>query len=168
MKTSCDKNKGLLHENWNKTKIFFLSLFIMSVSGCNFNSNKSVSFKIDLWDYHYSLAYSIQYHFDNKEMFIVKIGNLAKEQPDTILFKKVNASENDKIIFFLNSFPFESLKDEYRNQIIEDGDQKKVNICFKDKCKSIIISNIYQENIGELINMLNQSLKDDYKIKYRK
>ena len=140
----------------------------MSLCGCNNNSNKNVSFKIDLWDYHYSLAYSIQYHFDNKEIFIIKIGNLAKEQPDTILLKKVNANENTNIISFLNSFPFESLKDEYKNQLIEDGDQKKVDIYFKNKSKIIIISNIYQKNIGELINMLNQSLEDDYKIKYKK
>jgi hypothetical protein len=137
------------------------------MSSCNTNSSHKNMFKLDLWDYNSSMAYSLHYHFDNEGMFITKLGGLINEMPDTLIRRELSDNERDIIYNALFDLPIDSLKNEYIDPLTEDGDQKRIELSISNKVKDIRISNVYQEDISILINVINEFLDDQLKIDYR-
>jgi hypothetical protein len=141
---------------------------IFLMSSCNTNNDvQENKFKIDLWDYKSSMAYTLYYHLDNKEIFVVRIGGLENETSDTLYREHLNDTEKNIIYNALCNIPIDSLENEYINPLTEDGDQKKIELLVNDKTKSVLVSNVYQKDISSLINLLNEFLDDKLKIEYR-
>jgi hypothetical protein len=110
----------------------------------------------------------MHYHFDNKYLTVVKIGILVNESNDTLIIRKLNKDEIFSIKSFLHSFSKIDLKNKYVNNLIEDGDQKRIDISINNDKKSIIVRNFYHKDIDNLIKLLNQLLDEKLKIKYNK
>jgi len=146
-----------------KTLIFILCF----MSSCNANNTQEKRFKLDFWDYNSSMAYSLHYHFDNEGMFVVRMGGLKNESVDTLIRKNLSDNELNIIYNALCDIPIDSLKSEYINPLTEDGDQKRIELSINNKVKDIRISNVYQEDISLLINVVNEFLDDKLKIEYR-
>jgi hypothetical protein len=80
------------------------------------------------------------------------------EQKQVLVRKILKDSEKRSLYNFLSSFPINSLNSEYTNELVEDGDRKKVEIYFNDKKKTIRIDNYYQRDIDKLFTVVNQAL----------
>jgi len=138
------------------------------MSSCNTNNTQEKRFKIDFWDYNFSMAYSLHYHFDNEGMFVVRMGGLKNESPDTLIRRKLSDNELNVIYNALCDMPIDNLESEYISPLTEDGDQKRIELSINDKVKDIRISNVYQEDISLLINVVNKFLDEKLKIEYQK
>lgn len=134
---------------------------------CNTNNTQENKFDFDLWDYNSSMAYSLHYHFDNNVVFVVKMGGLKNETPDTLISRRLSDNELNIVYKALCEFPIDSLDSENINPLTEDGDQKRIKLAINGKVKDILVSNVYQEDISILINVINDFLEDKLKIEYR-
>ena len=143
-----------------------LILVFSLLNGCSVPLSKDIKFQIDIWKFNSSMANTILYHTDNEKLVISYIGTLRNENIKVLVNRKLEEFEQRKIISFLNKFPLDQLKDKYEDKLIEDGTQIKLEIKINDKTKTIYISNIYQKNIVELIDVINQSIDKNLKLKY--
>ncbi len=79
----------------------------------------------------------------------------------------LQSEETAKMKKFLSAFPLTNLKEKYINEKIKDGFQIGFDISVNDMHKRIYVSNEYQNDLGELVNVIRPMLKEDY-IGYRK
>jgi hypothetical protein len=99
---------------------------ISSHSSSHVDSTEEYS--IGLWDYNYSMAYTMFYHIDNRSLIIKKITGI-KIEKDTFLFeRKLNENERNLFFVFFDSFDMDTHKNEYTNLLVEDGNRKKITI----------------------------------------
>ncbi len=166
MKIKYVKNKDFQIGRLNNLIIIFCIIFIpiTLVNGCLFSIKQKIKFNIDIWEYNSSMSYSIQYHFDNENLIIKKIKTLENENSSIIKNRRLNNKEQISIQYFLKTFPLNSFKDKYENYLIEDGEQKKIEIKINDTKKIIYISNFYQKDISNLINLLNQYIDKNFQM----
>jgi hypothetical protein len=135
----------------------------------NLDLPKKVSnFTIDIFDYNYSMAYTLHYHITNDSVSVIKLNGLNAEHSVCLLQKKLDPVNRSQLLNLLSSSSFKSLKNEYKNPLVNDGDQKTVVIQLNGQKKIIEIENIYNEEIARLIYKVNRVLKDEFKIKYVK
>lgn len=66
------------------------------------------------------------------------------------------------------SHNFLSLKNEYKNPLVSDGDRKKIMIQYNGKVKNIVLSNFYQKDVAQLFDLINCIVLKRLKIKYKK
>ncbi len=145
---------------------FILILIMHSCSQSTTDTNRP--FSINIWNYDYSLAYTIHYKINNDSLIINSISGVQNESGRTLLSKRLSINERSNMCRFLSSFPLNSLKNNYKDSLVEDGDQKKVEIAFNSKIKTIELSNFYQKDIGSLFNVVNHLLEKDMQIEYKK
>lgn len=131
-------------------------------------SSKRHKFSIDIWDYNYSMSYTMHYKIDVDSLSVIAIDNLQGGRSRNLIMRKMAESEKKSIAEFLSNFPFERLDSLYINPLVNDGDQKKIIILFEDKRKVIEIENVYQKDIDSLIVNVNKLLNYDARIKYNK
>lgn len=133
----------------------------------NLISHKQVSnFTIDIFDYNNSMAYTLQYHITNDSVSVIRLNGLKAEHSVYLLKKTLDAGSRNQLFNLLSSSSFRSLKNEYKNPLISDGDQKRVVIQLNGQKKIIEIENVYNEEIARLIYKVNRILKGEFKIKY--
>jgi hypothetical protein len=122
------------------------------------------SYTVDLWDINGSLAYNQSYHIHNDTLRI-SFNDKLENGKDVVLFEKIlDKKQKNKFCNYISSFNIDTLKSEYVNHSAQDGDQKIIAISIGTKKKSVCISNIYMENIADLINNMNE-LIDSSKLK---
>ena len=130
--------------------------------------NKTSKFTIDIFDYNNSLAYTLNYHVTNDSLSIVRLNGLRHEPSICLFQKKLDPQIKCRILDVLLSPAFKSLKNEYKNSLITDGDQKKIVVDINGQKKTITVQNFYNVEIGQLIFEVNRGLKNKFKIKYSK
>ena len=145
----------------------FILIFIMH-SCSQSSTDVTRKFSIDIWNYDYSMAYTTHYKIKNDSIIVTGISGVQNEENKTLLSRAISKNEKKNLYDFLSSFPLDSLATEYKNPLVEDGDQKRIEIVFNDKKKTINIENFYQKDLGNLFNVVNQVLEKDMQIKYRK
>jgi len=122
------------------------------------------SYTVDLWDINGSLAYNQSYHIHNDTLRI-SFNDEVEKGKDFVLFEKIiDKNQKNKFCNYISSFNIDTLKPEYVNQSAQDGDQKIIAISIGAKKKSVYISNVYMENIADLIKNMNE-LIDSSKLK---
>jgi hypothetical protein len=130
--------------------------------------NKTSKFTVDIFDYNNSLAYTLNYHVTNDSISIVRLNGL-RHEPSICLFQKKLAPQiKCRILDLLLSPTFKTLKNEYKNSLITDGDQKRIVFDINGQKKIITIQNVYNTEIAQLIFEVNRGLKNKFKIKYSK
>lgn len=148
-------------------KSFFISILIVNTFFLNQLSKKCI-FSIDIWDYNYSMAGTIHYKLNSDSLIVTTISGLDGENNKVLIKRKMNRSEKKLIQEFLSTFPLESLSSEYKNELIQDGDQKRVEIFFNDKRKIIDIENYYHNDMANLFRTINNIVGSNFSIKYSK
>lgn len=139
-----------------------VNLFVISISG---DCDKKFSIKV--WDYNYSMAYTTLYSLTNNTI-VVKYINGLKNGKDSFLLKRGLSEDDCKIISdFFSSHDISRLNSSYSNNMVDDGDQKKVMIEVDGKVKKIEISNFYQKDLGELFDAINKLVGKTIRIKYK-
>ena len=148
-------------------KTVFAFIFILGTCVQRTNT-QGQKFSIDIWDYNYSMAYTVHYKINEDSVIAISLSGIQNENDKFILNRGITQIEKKKLYDFLSYFPIESLASEYKNQLVSDGDIKKIEIVFKGKRKSIDVENFYQKDIDRLFNEINQVFEKDVIIKYMK
>jgi hypothetical protein len=148
-------------------KSIFALIFIVSTCAQS-QSCKTPIYSLNIWDYDYSMAYTIHYKINNDSLTVTTISGIVGESDKMIISRKINQKEEKILCDFLSSFPIDSLATEYKDPLVSDGDQKRIEIIFNNKKKTIDVENFYQKDIDHLLNTVNQILGKDIQIKYKK
>lgn len=148
-------------------KSIFSIIFVLSTC-IHSPSSKKHKFSIDIWDYNYSMSYTMHYKIDDDSLRVIAIDNIQGGRSRNLINRKMAENEKQSIAEFLSNFPFESLDSLYINPLVNDGDQKKIIILFENKRKVIDVENVYQKDIDSLIVTVNKLLSYDARIMYNK
>jgi hypothetical protein len=149
-----------------KTLLLFVLFFFNNINGRS--QCKKNEIIIDIWKSDFSLAYTTYYHISSDSMFIKHIAGIVNEKDTLLLKKELTKNGKQTISDFISSSNFYSLKNEYMDSSVSDGVQMKIMIKSGIKVKTIIISNIYQNEVGSLISTLNKIIPKEYQIIYTK
>jgi hypothetical protein len=122
-------------------------------------------FKLTLYNSNYSLAYKVKYVLTDHDLQITFEGELEGEK-DSTLFRV--ALKPSYALQTLSNIDFSVLKEHYQNSCIRDGSQMIVEVDNGFNSKSIQLSNFYQKDIGLVIEFINSSTPEKYKIWYNK
>lgn len=125
-------------------------------------------FMVDIFDSNYSMSYTLHYHITKDSLTIIKLNGLQNANTIHLMKKKLSIVERDRILKVIKSPSFKSLKHQYKNSLIEDGDRKRIVIQLDNQKKTIEIANVYNKEIASLINSINTVLDEKYKIRYLK
>lgn len=148
-------------------KIILIPLFLISVL-CYALHLKNTKYSVTVWNYNYSMAYTMYYHINNDSLIVKRLSGI-KDEEDSLLFaKRINKDEQQLFINLLSSHKIFTLKNKYTNPLVDDGDQKMIVILFGNKNKTIEINNFYQKDIGNLIALFNRIVKKELHIDYKK
>ncbi len=81
-----------------------------------------------------------------------------------ITSEKRQLTEKEKIVLceFLSKFPLEKLKANYINEAVEDGTVIDFSITINNQHKDIYVANIYQNELGSLVDLVVNLLEQDY------
>ncbi len=85
----------------------------------------------------------------------------------TIQARSLRPDETKKMKRFLSGFPLAELGNQYINDRVEDGINVDFDIRINSEHKLIHVSNYFQDDLGELADVIRPMLKEDY-IAYRK
>lgn len=129
----------------------------------------NTKYTIDIRSINASMAYTTLYHV-NDDSISVEFINEVKGGRDSILLKRsLIQAERTNLCNYLSTFDIDTLKTDYINQRVDDGDQKRITLQIGNKNKTVNISNFYQKEMVGLYDVINNVINDDrYKIKYRK
>lgn len=144
-----------------------LLLSMLLLISCSSHKNNELVYRVEVWDMNYSMANTSFYCVTNDSLLIKSISSIEGEGEKILMAKKLTNSEGDRLSAFLISLNLDSLKENYVNELIEDGDRKKVRLVVGDKTKVIEISNSYQKDIGKLFKVINSLIGSELAIKYR-
>lgn len=147
-------------------KTFFAIVLIVSTCA-QVKNKRGHQFSLSIWDYNYSMAYTTLYKVNDDSVIVSNISGLEKEGNKILLSRKINEAEKEKLYNFLSTFPLDTISAEYKNPLIDDGDQKRVEIIFANKKKTIDLENVYQEDMERLFTIVNEVLEKKMQIKYR-
>ncbi|SFE98297.1 hypothetical protein SAMN05518672_113148 [Chitinophaga sp. CF118] len=127
----------------------------------------NIPYSIDIWNLNASMAYSISYQVNNDSL-IVSFIDVVKGTSNKVHAKALTQTERNRFCNYLTSFNIDTLKEQYINPSVDDGNQEIVILKLENKKKKIEISNIHQENIAGLFKIVNDVMGDEkYKIKYQ-
>jgi hypothetical protein len=112
------------------------------------------------------MAYTTHYKINGDSLVITGISSIENERSNVLLSRKLQNKEREKLFDFLSTFSFNSLLSEYKNELIQDGDRKKIVILFNEKMKTIEIKNYYQDDLASLFKALNVIIGNEFKIEY--
>lgn len=135
---------------------------------CSSHKTDEVEYRVEVWDMNYSMANTSFYYVTNDSLIIRSISSIEGEGEKILLAKRLSNSERERLSSFLNSLNLDILKENYVNELVEDGDRKKVRLEVGGRVKVIEISNSYQKDIGELFKVINSLIGSEFVIKYRK
>lgn len=122
-------------------------------------------FELTVTKFDFSMAYGIAYRITHKDLHIIFRGELEGEKDTTLFESLLKKSESLKN---MSNIEFGKLKDRYFNPCIADGSQINVHFQKGKTKKSVYLSNYYQEDIGEIVDFVNQIVPNKYQIDYDK
>lgn len=123
-------------------------------------------YTIDIWDSNSTTGYSVFFQINTDSLIVSSFIDGSKQM---LVGKALNQTDKNKFCSYLSSFNIDTLKDRYIHPSVDDGTQEVVILTLGNKKKRTEVSNIYQQNICGLFDMINTATADDkYKINYKK
>lgn len=153
-------------KNLKMKNLFALVLFFSCGAAAQTTQCNQKSYNIEIFDSDYSMATTIQYHIFDDSLIIRNIAALVGEYDSCLVARRISENQSEKVFKCLFSMDIMKLKDKYVKPFVQDGDQKIVTICFNNKVKTIQISNIYQKDLADLFDVINQIVDERFKITY--
>ena len=139
------------------------SLVLVFTFSCN---NKPIEpFEISIADYNYSLAYSVLYTLTNEKLTITFRGELENEK-DSVLYSTSELPKRQ--LKKISEINIDSLKTDYRNDCIDDGDIKSFSIKKDTTTKTVHLSNYYHPELSPVIELINEIVPKKYEMNYDK
>jgi hypothetical protein len=171
-----ESNKSTRIENSFPTEYYlnmrnFIITIAFFLTSCNTRQpqNCETSYLIRIWNAHPSRAYTDYYNISNDSISIEFIGGGEGDISKTVFSKALTNADQQSICNYLGSFDIDTLKSEYINRFVEDGDQKRIELKIGTKNRMINISNFYQKDLDGLFEVVNNVIQNKrYKIRYEK
>jgi hypothetical protein len=139
------------------------SLVLVFTFSCN---NKPIEpFELSIADYNYSLAYSVLYTLTNEKLSITFRGELENEK-DSVLYSTSELPKRQ--LKKISEINIDSLKTDYRNDCIDDGDVKSFSIKKDTISKTVHLSNYYHPELSPVIELINGIVPEKYEMNYDK
>ncbi|MBF8150700.1 hypothetical protein ITJ86_12380 [Winogradskyella sp. F6397] len=146
----------------NAVGFIILIVLVLTIS-CN---DKPIEpFELSVADYNYSLAYSVLYNLTNEKLTITFRGELENEK-DSVLYSTSDLPKRQ--LKKISEINIDSLKTDYRNDCIDDGDIKSFIIKKDSLSKTVHLSNYYHPELSPAIEMINGIVPEKYEINYDK
>ncbi len=124
-------------------------------------------FTINIWDADYA-AYTRQYTITNDRLVVKGIGGLVNEEAKLLQGNRLTPNQQQIIYSFFNAVNIDTLKGEYTNPLLADGQQVKIQFTlYGHPAKTVVLQNYYQKNVNHLFNLVNQMLLPALAISYR-
>lgn len=130
-------------------------------------TNCDIKFSVKIWNYNYSMAYTTFYTLSNDGIEVKYIDGVKGGKDSVLLKRSLNKNECKIVADFFSSHNISGLKSNYSNNLVDDGDQKKVLIEVDGKIKKIRLSNAYQKDLGELFDAVNKIVDKKIRIRYK-
>lgn len=152
-------------------KCLFLILGVSSLVACREQSALppcNTYYHIEISTHNYSMAYALNYIVGEDSLRITFDDGITG-RTDSILFNKsIPDSLSSILCSHLTSFSIDTLKDEYINKNIEDGDRKSITLQVGSRIKKVYTANYRQDQLVRIYDILNIILNERYKIRYYK
>ena len=125
-------------------------------------------YQIDILDQDETSPATILYHIADGSILIESISNGGPRAEETVLLKRsLTDAERRKFCDYFSSFNLDTLKTDYINRGIEDGDQKIVKLRIGEKSKTITIFGVYLKEMEGLFAKVNSLIEErEYRIAY--
>lgn len=143
-------------------KLFSLLLgFLIFLPVVNINSNntqENPSFEIHIIEYSKSLDYDVHYIFNSNEMKIYEQDKVDETKQNTLRHRTLLGKDKKKLDAYLQVFVKMKFKEEYTdkdNKYKGARNQKRISYSYKGESHSVLISNVYNEDINNFIIFLN-------------
>jgi len=147
--------------------IIFINFFLLLCIPLKKDDCKE-RYSIEVWDYDYSMAYTIFYKIDNDSVTVKYISGIRNGKDSVLMQRTIRANECKMVWNFFQSHDINRFKDKYSNPMVDDGDQKRVVFNVKGKSKAVEIANFYQRDMGELFGVINKIVDKGLQIKYKR
>ena len=148
--------------------IIWVSVFLNSLCISLQKQECKKHYSVQIWDYDYSMAYTIFYKIDADSVTVKFISGIKNEKDSILMQRPIRENECKMVWDFLSSHNIEHLKDKYSNPMVDDGDRKRVVFTVKDKSKTVEIANFYQKDMDALFSVINKIVNKDLQIKYKR
>ena len=113
------------------------------------------------------MSFTILYAITDDSLIVKRLSGITKEKDKTLVKRLLRSNERKIFLDYFSFLNIDSLKNEYKNPLIEDGDRKRVMIQLNNKqSKTIDIANCYQKDLASLFNLVNQIVSPELKIIY--
>jgi hypothetical protein len=123
-------------------------------------------YTIDIWDSNATTGYSVFFQINTDSLIVSTFADGVKKN---LVEKALTQTDKNSFCNYLTSFNIDTLKDRYINPSVDDGTQQVLILKLGNKKKRVEVANIYQGNIGGLVDIVNNATADEkYKIKYKK
>jgi hypothetical protein len=140
-----------------------ISIVLFLTISCN---DKPIEpFELSVADYNYSLAYSVLYNLTNEKLTITFRGELENEK-DSVLYSTSDLPKRQ--LKKISEINIDSLKTDYRNDCIDDGDVKSFTIKKDSISKTVHLSNYYHPELSPVIELINGIVPEKYELNYDK
>jgi hypothetical protein len=140
-----------------------ISIVLVLTISCN---DKPIEpFELSVADYNYSLAYSVLYNLTNDKLTITFRGELENEK-DSVLYSTSDLPKRQ--LKKISEINIDSLKTDYRNDCIDDGDVKSFTIKKDSISKTVHLSNYYHPELSPVIELINGIVPEKYEMNYDK
>lgn len=151
------------HKHLMKKALLF---FLLSIFALNINASiaDSTKFEIHIVDYSNSWTSAMHYYF-NDELKIEEVDNIDKKVIEVFTHRQLFGKESNSIRQYLEVFMLIDFQPEYVNRLPGERNQKRINIQYGDKSKSILVSNTYQRDIAGFISFLNILIPEQRRMK---
>ncbi len=141
-----------------------ICLFFLNVSGQNKTRMATDNFEIIITSRYFGRKDKIITVNSDKVTFeknvAVRMQNYSKGD------SAVSPDLKQEIITFFTENLLEDFKDSYYNKKVKDGIVISFVLKFNNKKKKISVSNYYIKELGELVQILNENVPEDYEIYY--
>lgn len=141
------------------SSLLLVFLTLLPLVGINSNNyQESLSFEIHIIEYSKSLDYDVHYIFNSNEMKIYEQDKVDETKQNILRHRTLLGKDKKKIDAYLQVFVKMKFKEEYtdkHNKYNGERNQKRISYNYKGKSKSILVSNVYNEDINNFIIFLN-------------
>lgn len=163
-----------------KQKFFTLFLLFLTIpiylSASTDQNSPNTTFEVYVIEYSKSHDYDVHYIFNNEEILIYEQDKVNENNKNILRHRTLLGKDRRKLDAYLKIFSKMKLKEEYsdkKNKYKGARNQKRINYSYNGDSHSILISNVYNEDINNLIIFLNDFIysarnakfqKDDYRM----
>jgi hypothetical protein len=141
-----------------KLILYTIIPFLLAGASCKTGqTNETIDFSVTVYNYYFGRPDNIT---------ILTTDSITQEwnktRGESMFYKhKLDEKEKRKVTKFIREFPLSELKEQYVNKAVEDGINLSFEIRINTIKKTIFVSNMYNDDLGELVELINSLLPMD-------